>query len=82
MGGYSGGRRPRETVQGGDEMSLDRVIRKKELLPFIGLSDVTIWRMERAGKFPRRIRLGGNSVGWYESEIIEWQEQKKAERAG
>jgi prophage regulatory protein len=63
-------------------MSLDRVIRKKELLPFIGLSDVTIWRMERAGKFPRRIRLGGNSVGWYESEIIEWQERKKAERAG
>ncbi len=61
---------------------MDRIIRKKELLPHIGLSDVTIWRMERAGKFPRRIRLGGNSCGWYESEIIEWQEQKKAERAG
>ena len=61
-------------------MSLDRVIRKKELLPFIGLSDVTIWRMERAGKFPRRIRLGGNSVGWYESEIIEWMEKKRQDR--
>jgi len=61
---------------------MDRIIRKKELLKAIGLSDVTIWRMERAGKFPRRIRLGGNSVGWYESEIIEWQERKKAERAG
>jgi len=61
-------------------MSLDRVIRKKELLPFIGLSDVTIWRMERAGKFPRRIRLGGNSVGWYESEIIGWMDGKKKDR--
>ena len=59
---------------------MDRIIRKKELLPFIGLSDVTIWRMERAGKFPRRIRLGGNSVGWYESEIIEWMEKKRQDR--
>ncbi len=59
---------------------MDRIIRKKELLRSMGLSDVTIWRMERAGTFPKRIKLGGNSVGWYESEIIEWQEQKKAER--
>ena len=61
---------------------MDRIIRKKELLRSMGLSDVTIWRMERAGTFPKRIKLGGNSGGWYESEIIEWQEQKKAERAG
>jgi len=59
---------------------MDRIIRKKELLKAIGLSDVTIWRMERAGKFPRRIRLGGNSVGWYESEIIEWMEKKRQDR--
>jgi len=59
---------------------MDRIIRKKELLKAIGLSDVTIWRMERAGKFPRRIRLGGNSVGWYESEIIEWMENKRQDR--
>jgi len=59
---------------------MDRIIRKKELLKIVGLSDPTIWRMEGAGKFPRRIRLGGNSVGWYESEIIEWMEKKRQDR--
>ena len=38
---------------------MDRIIRKKELLKAIGLSGVTIWRMERAGTFsPKRIKLG------------------------
>lgn len=49
-----------------------RIIRKPELLSIVGLSDATIWRQERDGRFPRRIRLGGNSVGWIESEVADW----------
>ena len=49
-----------------------RIIRKPELLDSIGLSYPTVWRLEKAGKFPKRIQLGGNSVGWVESEIVEW----------
>ncbi len=49
-----------------------RVIRNRELLKIVGLSAPTIWRMERAGRFPRRIQLGGNSVGWLSSEIETW----------
>ena len=49
-----------------------RIIRKPELLTMIGLSDPTIWRMERDGKFPKRLRLGGNSCGWLESEVDGW----------
>lgn len=37
-----------------------------------GLSRVTVYRRERAGRFPRRIRLGPNSVGWYEGDFEEW----------
>jgi len=59
-----------------------RVIRKPELLGMIGLSDATVWRMERAGRFPGRITLGGNSVGWLYSEISEWLEAKAASRPG
>ncbi len=59
----------------------ERVIRKPELLAMVGLSDPTIWRLEKAGKFPRRLRLGGSSCGWLESEIIKWLESKAAERA-
>ena len=54
-----------------------RVIRKPELFSRVGLSDATIWRMEKAGKFPKRIGLGGNSVGWLEHEISEWFEKKQ-----
>lgn len=58
-----------------------RVIRKPELFSKIGLSDATIWRLERAGRFPRRIQLGGNSVGWFIDEIDLWLEKKATDRA-
>lgn len=31
-----------------------------------------IYRLERAGKFPSRIRLGANRVGWRLAEIEQW----------
>jgi prophage regulatory protein len=55
-----------------------RIIRKPELHSMVGLSDSTIWRLEKAGKFPGRLNLGGSAVGWIESEITEWL-QKKAD---
>jgi len=57
-----------------------RIIRKPELFSMIGLSDTTIWRMEKYGKFPKRVQLGGNSVGWINGEIEEWLSKKSAER--
>ena len=62
------------------EKPKERVIRKPELLAMIGLSDPTIWRMEKDGKFPKRLRLGGNSCGWLLSEIMGWMEQRAADR--
>jgi len=58
----------------------DRILRKPEVLHITGLSDPTIWRLERDGKFPRRVQLGGNSVGWFLSELNEWLETKAAQR--
>lgn len=57
-----------------------RVLRKPELMGRIGLSDVTLWRMEQEGKFPRRIRLGGNSVGWLSAEIDDWLQERMENR--
>jgi len=59
-----------------------RIIRKPELFSKIGLSDATIWRMEKTGRFPGRIKLGGNSVGWFNNEIDKWLSVKAAERSG
>lgn len=57
-----------------------RIVRKPELMSRIGLSDASIWRMEKAGKFPKRIRLGGQSVGWFSDEVEGWMQKKAAER--
>lgn len=57
-----------------------RIIRKPELLNMVGLSDPTIWRMERDGSFPKRLRLGGNSCGWLESEVLHWVQSRMEAR--
>lgn len=58
----------------------DRAIRKPELREVTGLSDATIWRLEKAGKFPKRLQLGGNAVAWLQSEIMAWLRDRAAER--
>jgi len=58
----------------------DRIIPKPELFSKVGMSDTQVWRWEKRGKFPKRINLGGKSVGWFESEIDEWLEKKSKER--
>ncbi len=57
-----------------------RVLRRRELVAKVGLSIMTIWRKERDGAFPRRVRLGRNSVGWLEDEVDEWLAMRRAER--
>jgi len=41
------------------------------------LSRVTVWRMERDGKFPRRRQLAANSVGWLKSEVDAWVDSRE-----
>ena len=49
-----------------------RLVRKPEVKELTGLSDTSIWRRERAGKFPSRIRLGQRCTVWRESDLAEW----------
>ena len=80
--GYPGGnRKQRTTAKRGNECAAtDRFIRKPELRLITGLSDTTIWRLEQAGEFPKRVRLGGSACGWLQSEVNAWRDQKAAER--
>ena len=62
-----------------------KLIRRKEVLKLIGLSSATQWRLERAGLFPARVRLGKASVAWHLGEIEEWiqaRERVQARPAG
>ncbi|MCH7498630.1 MAG: AlpA family phage regulatory protein [Nitrospinae bacterium] len=55
------------------------MLRKKEVLKIIGLSAATLWRLQKAGQFPRSISLTGNrAVGWRESDVVEWMENRPA----
>lgn len=58
----------------------DRILRKPEVLAKIGVSDPTIYRWEIAGRFPKRLRLGGQACGWLASEIEGWLAERAAER--
>jgi prophage regulatory protein len=50
--------------------SVRRIIRYPELRQICSRGRTTIWRLENAGQFPRRVQLGQNSVGWYLDEVI------------
>jgi prophage regulatory protein len=50
----------------------DRVVRPAEAVTITGRSLASIWRDEHAGKFPKRIRLGENAVGYRLSELQAW----------
>ena len=54
----------------------DRFIREPECERITGLSRTTRWRLERAGRFPKRRKLSENAVGWLESELQKWLENK------
>jgi prophage regulatory protein len=44
------------------------------------MSNTHMLRLEKAGKFPKRIYLGEKSPVWIEREILEWIETKCRER--
>lgn len=48
------------------------VLRPRAAAAKVGLSRIHLYRLERAGQFPKRVRLGPNSVGWLEEELEEW----------
>lgn len=48
---------------------IDRILRLKDVLHATGYSRPNIYRHIAAGTFPRPVSLGGNTVGWPESEV-------------
>ncbi|MCZ0936605.1 MAG: AlpA family transcriptional regulator [Gemmatimonadetes bacterium] len=60
-----------------------RFLRLPEVLDRTGLSRSTIYVRLDQGRFPRPVSLGARAVGWLESEVDEWiQERIAASRDG
>jgi prophage regulatory protein len=59
-------------------MSLSRkILRRPAVIQKTGLSRATIQREEAAGRFPGRIQLARNSIGWFEDEIDRFVESRR-----
>ena len=53
-----------------------KVIRPNQLAKRLGVSTVTLWRMENRGELPPRRQISQRIVGWIETEIDQWLENR------
>lgn len=53
-----------------------KIIRLPAVIDAVGKSATTIYNEEKAGKFPKRVQIGPNAVGWFADEIEEYQESR------
>ena len=51
-----------------------RMLLEEQVLEIVPVSRSTLWRMERAGKFPRGTFISPNKKIWYEDQITAWQD--------
>ena len=49
-----------------------RLLRPRDVARMVGLSRVSLWRLEQVGKFPPRRRLSTNRVAWLTEEVEDW----------
>ena len=51
-----------------------RMLSEKQVLAIVPVGRTTLYRMERAGRFPRSTYISPNRRVWFEDEIVAWQE--------
>jgi prophage regulatory protein len=56
------------------------LLRLREVMKLTGLSRASIYRLERAGRFPKRVQISDNAVGWYEREVLAWRASRPRSR--
>lgn len=65
------------SVIGGTAM---RFLSKKQVKQMVLYSFAHIARMERDGKFPKRVPLGPGRVGYVEQEVLDWMQKRVESR--
>ncbi len=59
---------------------MKRLLSKKAVREKVCYSPQHIARLEKAGKYPKRVRLGQGRVAYVEEEVDQWIEDRIAER--
>lgn len=57
------------------------ILRLPDVLRTVGMSRQSVYRMIKAGTFPRQVPLMAHAVGWLRVEIEAWVEGRAAARA-
>jgi prophage regulatory protein len=55
-----------------------RILRVQQVQDRTGLSRTTIWRLERTNQFPKHCRISARAIGWRESDVTRWIEDRPA----
>jgi len=49
-------------------------VREKQVLAMVPITDATLWRWVKAGKFPAPLKLGPGTTAWRLSDVKRWAE--------
>ncbi len=52
------------------------ILSKRAVRELVLYTPQHIARLEKAGQFPKRVQLGPSRVGWVESEVLEWLDER------
>ena len=55
-----------------------RILRLPEVLHRCGISKSSLYRMKDVGLFPPSVPIGERAVGWYERDIDQWVDTRRA----
>jgi prophage regulatory protein len=56
-----------------DKSGPRRMLSEKQVLEIVPVGRTTLYRMEKAGRFPKSTYISPNRRVWYEDEITAWQ---------
>jgi prophage regulatory protein len=56
-----------------EETGLRRMLSERQLLAIFSVSRTTLYRMEKAGRFPRATYISPNRRRWFLDEVLAWQ---------
>jgi prophage regulatory protein len=69
-------RQESETDDGASYKSRSRrMLNEKQVLEIVPVGRTTLYRMEKAGRFPKGSYISPNRKIWFEDEVIKWQHE-------
>lgn len=60
---------------------VDRALKLPEVIEIAGIGKTMIYRLERAGSFPKRFKPGGYASRWSEAEVRAWRAAQRDKAA-